>query len=401
MDTGCITPQRGGKYHRKDDTQRGKRGDHQKGVFGGYGSLKSLPATTKSQPKLDLQSGVARGTLFNINSSRNRKDVSETSSSKVLFFSEQLKNNHLKHQDEDPSIALDFHVWLSAILKNILDKNQKTIFFLFDCIKVAVFVFLFLFIHVKVNAQTLEEQRLRSKSPWNFLNDFTVDTNSQLENSIDNSSGVTYTSGFRYSLGAQRNLWVFGRLAKRFTGEERFDMLDTIVRLEQALDPKFLGMSMRLRGDLILPTNDFIREQTSFVGATGGQLRFTKSLPYNLFFIWSNNFRWNFHDYRVSELGIPNVQTTASASGLLSYSVSPRLQTSLTLGWSVAKTYENIFKDFYSIDINASYTFTKEWSALFGWTTAGSPFTADGRSSNIRLFDERDTTFYLSVTHFM
>lgn len=297
--------------------------------------------------------------------------------------------------------SLDFAVWFKGVLNQVLKRHKKVILFLFDCIKVSVFVLLFLFIHVKVNAQTLEEQRLRSKSPWNFLNDFTIDSNSQAVDAVDNTSGLTYTTGFRYSLTPKRNLWVFGRLAKRFTGEERFDMLDTIVRIEQVLGQKVLGMGTRLQLNAILPTNDFIREQTSFVGATTGQVRFTKALPYNLFFIWNNNLRWNFHDYRVSELGIPNIQANASTLGILSYAVSPRIQSSLGLGWSVAKSYSNVFRDFYTIDINTSYVFTKEWSVLGGWTTAGSPFTADGRNSNINLFDERDTTFYLSLTHFM
>ncbi len=278
---------------------------------------------------------------------------------------------------------------------------QNKIMFLFDCIKVAVFIFLFLFIHTEVNAQTLEEQRLLSVTKWNFLNDFTVDSNAQDVDAIDNSSGVTYTTGFRYKLSNKRNLWAFGRLSKRFTGEERFDPLDTILRVEQVLDQKILSMSTRARVDLTLPTNEFIREQTSFYGALGGQLRLTKVLPYKLFFALNNNVRWNFHDFRVSELGIPNIQASASTLATLSYAVTPKIQTTISGGWSLAKSYENTFTDFYSIDLSASYVLTDKWSVLGGWTTAGSPFTADGQNSNIRLFDERDTTFYVSLTHFM
>lgn len=314
------------------------------------------------------------------------------------IITSNLKRNLRVNSGDDVPTEL---VSKDSSINQFIKTYQNKIVFLFDCIKVAVFIFLFLFIHTKVNAQTLEEQRLRSVSPWNFLNDFTIDTNAQDVNAIDNSSGVTYTTGFRYKLSSKRNFWAFGRLSKRFTGEERFDPLDTILRVEQVLDQKILSMSTRARVDVTLPTNEFIREQTSFVGALGGQLRLTKVLPYKLFFALNNNLRWNFHDYRVSELGIANIQASASTLATLSYAATPKIQTTVSLGWSLAKSYENTFTDFYSIDLSASYVLTDQWSILGGWTTAGSPFTADGQNSNIRLFDERDTTFYFSLTHFM
>jgi hypothetical protein len=301
----------------------------------------------------------------------------------------------------DAHESLDLLNVVTSVVQAFIALHKKSILFFFDCIKISVFVLLFLFIHVKVNAQTLEEQRLRSKSPWNFLNDFTVDSNAQDVNAIDNSSGVTYTSGLRYALNPKQIFWAFGSGSKRFTGEERLDLLDTVLRFEQVLDQKLFTMSQRLRFDAVLPTNDFVHEQTSFMGAVVGQIRFTKALPYRMFLIWNNRLRWNFHDFRVSELGIPNIQTTAGTLLNLSFAATPKLQTSLGLGWSLARTYKSVLKDFYSIDINASYVLTKEWSMTGGWTTAGSPYTADGQNSNIKLFDERDTTFYFSFTHFM
>ncbi len=313
---------------------------------------------------------------------------------KIKTTNVQRQNQSLKKQD-----ALNTSPF--ELLNSLITVYQNAIGFVFDCIKVAVFIFLFLFIHTKVNAQTLEEQRLRSKSPWNFLNDFTMDSNAQDLSAIDNSSGLTYTSAVRYAINPKRIFWAFGRGSKRFTGEERFDLLDTILRLEQVLDQKFLGMGMRARIDAILPTNEFEHEQTSFVGALGSQLRFTKVLPYRLFLTWNNNVRWNFHNYRVSELANPNIQSSATTLFSLSFAATPKFQLSSSLGWSVAKSYKNNLSDFYTIDLNASYVLTKEWSTTVGWTTAGSPFTADGQNSNIKLFDERDTTFYMSLTHFM
>ncbi len=334
------------------------------------------------------------------NKTSNQELTSQTYSLKSYEDSSSvmISNKKIRPLDLDPlgskTLALSF-------IEIFLINRKFLLLFLFDCIKIVVFLFILLFIYTKANAQTLEEQRLRSKSPWNFINDITLDTNAQNLNAIDNSSGATYTAGFRYSLGKKRNLWAFGRAAKRFSGEERFDLLDTIVRIEQVLDQKILSMAPRVRLEAVLPTNEFVHEQTSFVGALGTQFRLTKPLPYKLFLIWSNNLRWNFHNFRVSETGVPNIQTTASSLINLSYAVNPKIQTSLGLGWSLAKSYENNLTDFYSIDLNASYVFTNELSFVAGWTTAGSPFTADGRNTNIKLFDERDTTFYFSFTHFM
>lgn len=273
----------------------------------------------------------------------------------------------------------------------------------FDCLKVAVFAFLFLFMYTRAQAATLtlEEQRLRSKSPWNFMNDVTVDTNAQPVTSVDNSSGATYTSGIRYKLDTKTMVWGFGRLSKRFDGEERLDLLDTIIRLERALDFKPLGMASRGRVDVTLPTNEFVHEQTSFVGALGAQLRFTKTLPYGVFMTWANTARWNFHEFRVSELAIPNIQAIASTDFNFSYALGSKIQAFLGLGWSLAKTYKNIVTDNYQIGVGGTYVLNDKWNTAFGFSTAGSPYSADGQNSNINLFDERDTIYYLSLTHFM
>lgn len=308
------------------------------------------------------------------------------------------KNGIYRKSDLDVKIRKTHQ---SSFIADFTQAYQKQILFVFDCIKLSVFVFLLLFIYSRVDAATLEEQRLRSKSPWNFLNDFYVDTNAQGLNSVDNSSGGTYTSGLRYKINSQDFLWVYGRLGKRFTGEERFDLLDTLVRYERLLNEKLLGMSSRLRFDLTLPTNQINNERTSFVGALGSQIRFTTTLPYNVFLTWTNTVRWNFHTYRVSVYGSPNIQATGSTSLNFSYTLTPKTQLALGLGWSLAKSYENTVTSNYSIDVSGSYVLTDKWSAYAGWTTGGSPYTADGRNSNIQLFDERNTTYYIGVTHFM
>lgn len=252
-------------------------------------------------------------------------------------------------------------------------------------------------------AQTLEEKRLASKQKLNYLNDVTVDSNPQPLDAIDNSSGVTYTLGVKYAPESikRSNVWVLGRMSKRFNGEEILGLLDTIVRFEKNFATPVLGFAPRLRFDLILPTNEFVHEQTSFYGATSMQLRLGRSLTPKLYMLLINTLRWNYHQYRISEIGSANIQNTLSSYVVFAYSVAPKTQVGLETGWSWAKTYENNIRNNYLLGGFASYMFTPEWSSTIGISTFASPMTADGQSSNLRVFNERFSTMYFSVTHFM
>lgn len=268
--------------------------------------------------------------------------------------------------------------------------------------KAYVVVFMGLLFVQTTWAQSLEEQRLKSRQKFNYLNDMTVDSNAQDFGSLDNNRGVTYTLGIKYSPESIKgaNFWLIPRLSKRFNNEEILGLLDTIVRFEKTLD-SFLGFSQRLRLDATLPTNEFVHEQTSFAGAGSVGLRWGRSISPSLYLIWSNTLRWNFHQYRVSELGIVNIQSTFSSFGNLTYTVSPKLMLGTEFGWSWAKTYQNNYRNNYLLGGFASYIITPALSTTIGVSTFSSPFMADGQNSNIRLFDERETTLYMSLTHFM
>lgn len=248
-------------------------------------------------------------------------------------------------------------------------------------------------------AQSLEEQRLQSQTKYNFLNDLTLDSNTQKVSAKDSSSGLTYTLGVKYKIDKKSSLWGFLRGSKRFSGEERLDLLDTIVRYERSLGT-WLKLKNRLRVSAILPTNDHNHETTSFVGGVSAQLRSGLSLNKSIYANLVNTLRWNFHEYRVSELAGINIQSTLSSSVNLSYTVMPKLVLSSAMGLRLAKTYENNIKNSYNFDLSASYSVTDKLSVGGGYGVNASLTKADGRSSNLRLFDERDAGYYVNLSHF-
>ncbi len=248
-------------------------------------------------------------------------------------------------------------------------------------------------------AQSLEDQRLASQTKFNFLNDLTLDSNVQKKASVDNNSGLTYTFGLKYKIDSKNSIWAFARAAKRLSGEERFDLLDTIVRYERSLGT-FMGASNRFRLSAVLPTNEHVHETTSFNGALSGQLRSGLTLRPRLYLTVVNTLRWNFHRYRVSEVAGINIQSTLRSSLLFSYTLNKKVLFSSSIGGVMAKTYKNKFRNHYNYDVSASYNLTNKATLTAGLGTSASATKADGRSSNIRLFDERDTSYYLSLSHF-
>lgn len=247
-------------------------------------------------------------------------------------------------------------------------------------------------------SQSLEEQRLLSQSKYNYLNDISFATNPQT-NKADQVRNVTYALGLKYKLDAKTNLWAIGLINKSLNQEERFGLLDTILRYDRSIS-KLYGFNNRIRLSAILPTNERVHEQTSFEGAATLQLRSGKSIGGKFFLNLVNTLRWNFHEFRVSETAIPNIQATLNNNVLLSYGITPKTQAVLNLGWTTAKTYKNIFRDRYTIDLSVNYAIDSKLSTYAGFTTNAEPVSADGQESNLAVFDERDTTFYLGLSHF-
>lgn len=248
-------------------------------------------------------------------------------------------------------------------------------------------------------AQTLEEQRLQSGTKFNYLSDLTLDTNVQRANTVDNISGGTYTFGLKYAPDKKTNLWAFVRGAKRFNGEQVFGLLDTILRYERLI-PKYQGFTNRFRASAILPTNEDIHESTSFNGGLSLQLRSGRPLGKKVYFNFINSLRWNTHEFTVSEQAVANIEAVASTLASFAYSLNAKFLFASSVGASVAKTYRNKTRNNYSFDVAAVYNYTNRTSFTAGYAVNGAQVKADGRSSNIRLFDERNSNYFLSLTYF-
>ncbi len=248
-------------------------------------------------------------------------------------------------------------------------------------------------------AQSLQEKRLRSQTKYNFLNDFTASSNAQKVDAFDQRISGVYTFGLKYKVNKKNNFWFFARGSKLFYGRERMGLLDSIVRYEHLLGT-YKGVLNRARLSVVLPTNDDNHETTSFNGAVSGQIRSGLSLPKNFYLNIVNTLRWNFHQYRISETAGINIQSTFRSSATLSYTLFSKITLAGVFGVSMAKSYENKYRKAYNFDYSGSYSITDKLSASLGYGINANFTKADGRASNIKLFDERNSYYYASLTHF-
>ncbi|MGE0634245.1 MAG: hypothetical protein AB7O96_17655 [Pseudobdellovibrionaceae bacterium] len=147
----------------------------------------------------------------------------------------------------------------------------------------------------------------------------------------------------------------------------------------------------------IAPTNTESREKDSFRGgASLGTKLVWAPAPVTLAYAIAGTR--NFHEYTLSSEGSPNIQ----------YSVTQSLNAELTLGqWGLSAeglyryswTYRNFSRQSYASSFGISYAFNDSWSVSTGVENSLGPlFKANGRDTNIRVFDQNQSQINLGLT---
>lgn len=105
-----------------------------------------------------------------------------------------------------------------------------------------------------------------------------------------------------------------------------------------------------------------------------------------------------FHTYETDLNGSSNTQYKLQNFLILDYGFTDRLSASLTNIYMRNFTYAGNTTDIFAFDQSISYSISKNLGASIGHSIGGNALAADGQSSDVKLYDEELSTWYLSFS---
>ncbi|MGZ3802152.1 MAG: hypothetical protein ACXWRZ_16375 [Bdellovibrio sp.] len=152
----------------------------------------------------------------------------------------------------------------------------------------------------------------------------------------------------------------------------------------------------------VLPTNQQIREQTSFQGAARAataisfdQLFLNSSLLYKL------SFNRNFHEFNISSAGTYNTRDVIGQ--LVNYSVplTKAFSLSTSFYYAMAHTYADDLTSRFSLGADLQWNATKNFSMVVGTSNDGNALKPNGRDSNIEFFNDNTSSIKLGLNYIL
>lgn len=119
---------------------------------------------------------------------------------------------------------------------------------------------------------------------------------------------------------------------------------------------------------------------------------------YNISIVALPRITKNWHDVTVADDGTINSSIAARLFLNVSYNFTRQLDVTALFWPGRTWSYEGVPKDNYLTGLSVGYQWNKYLNTGLGFSTAGSPLTANGRDTDYQLFDANETTASFDVT---
>lgn len=123
----------------------------------------------------------------------------------------------------------------------------------------------------------------------------------------------------------------------------------------------------------------------------------TKHILPKLSVVYVPGVKANFHEYKISTTGSSNTQYTLSNALVFAYSISDKIALSLSNAYYRNFTYAGNYNDGFSFDQSLTFVLPQSFSATIGHAIGGTALAVNGTESNVQIFDEDLSTYYVSL----
>ena len=151
---------------------------------------------------------------------------------------------------------------------------------------------------------------------------------------------------------------------------------------------------------VVAPTNQVLRDETSFQGAIRGSTGFSFSkLPYDSVLSYNISYTRNFHEYDMTASGAFNVRETVAQTLEYSLPVVSKLSLLTSFSYSYGLTYEDDSRSKFYAGADLSWAFTKALSMSVGTSNEGNALKPNGMDSNIEFYNDSSSVIKMGLVY--
>lgn len=248
---------------------------------------------------------------------------------------------------------------------------------------------------------TRKKKRKVEKSAFGLSLGATINSNLHAPSANEHALNTDFEISPSYKLTEKTTLIAALSGNKDFKGERKFELYDSYIGAVRPIH-NFGHISVSALGLVFIPLSE-ASKLSSFKSGVFLASTFTLDMT-NLYF---NNFgfdfrpgvRVNFHQFETSLAGGSNTKYSLSGRFRIHYTFSDKFKMSLSNSYSRSTTYLGNTRDSYAFSQNLSYALNQAAEVSVGHSKGGSPLSANGKETEIEIFDSRSSSIYTGLSY--
>lgn len=243
----------------------------------------------------------------------------------------------------------------------------------------------------------------KSAKKWSLSLSSSLETDALQTDNVDKAYSNSTSLAVGYKLPKDFKLSASFTMDKDLTGLREETFRDPSISLSKKLPN--IGKHTTTSGKIStkIPVSESSRKTTSLQTAlsVSGMALFdaSKYITKGLTIGYSAGLINNFHEFKVTTSGRSNTQRTLTNSLVFDYSINDQLGLYLDNTYYRNYTYDGRSNDYFSFDQSITYSHDIGVSLSLGHAIGGSALAINGRESNVKLFDNNDSTYYFTLAY--
>ncbi|PIP93155.1 MAG: hypothetical protein COW00_04060 [Bdellovibrio sp. CG12_big_fil_rev_8_21_14_0_65_39_13] len=256
----------------------------------------------------------------------------------------------------------------------------------------------------KVGAQVVSNAQLGTKAPrpWKLAFDSSLASNlHKVSDSVNNQLSNSFAFAASYTV---ENIGKFG-ISELMDKDLRGDRLETWYDPSLSFSRSIYKFNdqVSLSGKIAstIPVSEESTKTASLITTT----TLTPSLSIDLdnqvkglSLLYAPNFKRSFHTYQTKSDGSSNIAYSWSNRLVVSYGFLDKFSIVLDQSYGRSTTYLGNTKDKFNFDQSLNYEMNGNVAFALGHSLGGSALAANGRDSNVSVFDKDESQVYLTIS---
>lgn len=251
-----------------------------------------------------------------------------------------------------------------------------------------------------VQAQVLKEQLKVSEKRWGVSSSLSSSTSLHNTDDYNHSAETRITIAPNYRITDDLKITASLSGLQQMDGGKKSSMSNTRVSLQKSpmqINPDLMWFPTVLTD---LPTNVESRKLSGYRGNLGIQATGIQSLrlfEQNFSLIPLVRYTHNFHRYTRTASDAANINRTALGAVYLETGLMKNVTLTVGGNYTYGWTYQTSTREYFGFSQEVTYAFNKALTLAAGHSNDAEVFAADGRTTNVNLFNDNTSTVYMTL----